>query len=257
MGLDVFLYKYENKSETDRLEKEYEVISEKNWNDAGGYETMSQEKKDEVRRKNKELAIEMELGEYGEDDKNKVKIECDSAIDKDHYFKVGYFRSSYNGGGINNILRNLSVPDLNDIFDAGDEYCFQPKWKLALNKCNESIRLLENAGNYRCFSVSHNILGQPKCESEKDALNVFAAELSKNHDCNYGNINGEFNLSEPLKVFGLIPGTKSWLKKQQCTYVITEGQNSWYITALKIVKETIEYVLSQPDIEKYFLHWSS
>jgi hypothetical protein len=74
MGLDVYLYKYENKSETDRLEKEYEVISEKNWNDAGGYENMTEERKDEVRIKNKEIAGEMGLCEYGEDNKNKTKI---------------------------------------------------------------------------------------------------------------------------------------------------------------------------------------
>jgi hypothetical protein len=256
MGLDVYLYKYENKSETDRLEKEYEIISEKNWNDAGGYETISQEKKDEVRRKNKELSVEMMLDEYGEDDKNKIKIEFDSTIDRDHYFKIGYFRSSYNGGGINRVLRNIGVPDLNDIFDAGDEYCFQPNWEFALNKCNESISQLEKSGNYRCFSVSSNILGQPDCKSEKDALNVFANELSKSSG-DYSNINGHFYLSEPLKVLALVQGTSKIFIEQPCTYVVTEGQNSWCITALKIVKETIEYVLSQPDIEKYFLHWSS
>src|SRR6185312_16254691 len=157
MGLDIYLYKYNNKPETDRLEKEYETISNKNWDDAGDYNSLTEEKKDELRGKDDELAKSLGLDKYGEDEKNKIKIEFDSAIDNEHYFKVGYFRSSYNGGGINRILGNLGVPDLNEIFEPNDEYCFQPNWKSALKRCNQSISLLEKKGNYRCFSVSHNI----------------------------------------------------------------------------------------------------
>jgi hypothetical protein len=31
----------------------------------------------------------------------------------------------------------------------------------------------------------------------------------------------------------------------------------WYVQALDIVVETIEYVLAKPDKEKYYFHWSS
>ena len=30
-----------------------------------------------------------------------------------------------------------------------------------------------------------------------------------------------------------------------------------YLWALDVVVETIEYVMTQPDIKKYYLHWSS
>jgi hypothetical protein len=256
MGLDIYLYKYNNKPETDRLEKEYETISNKNWDDAGDYKSLSQEKKDEVCAKNSELAKSLGLCNYGIDENNKIKIEFNSAIDKDHYFKVGYLRSSYNESGINRILRNLNVPDLYDIFNPNDEYCFQPNWRASLEKCNQAISILESKGNYRCFQVSANIFRQPDCASEKEAIDVFMKEVASGGG-DYSNINGQFYLSTPLKVFAIVQGTSKIFQSQPCTYFITEGENAWYLKALKIVKETIEYVLSQPDIEKYFLHWSS
>lgn len=261
MGLDVYLYKYENKSETDRLEQEYQTVSKANWNEAGNYETMTQEQKDLVSAKNKSFAKSLGLSDYGSDDKNKVKIEMDSPLDKEHIFKIGYFRSSYNGSGINRVLSNLNVPDLHEIFEPNDEYCFQPNWETALEKSNKSISVLEKKDNYRCFNVSPSIFRQSECTSEKQAIEIFMEELNKEDDTsfeNYSTYKGHFYHKEPLKVLALISGTGSTLKKEvPCTYVIIEGENSWYLTALKIVKETIEYVLSQPDKEKYYLHWSS
>jgi hypothetical protein len=256
MGLDIYLYKYENKPETDRLEKEYDTISSKRWNDAGDYKSLTEEIKNELRGKDDELAKSLGLSKYGEDEVNKIKIEFDSSIDKDHYFKVGYFRSSYNESGINRILRNLNVPDLQYIFNPQEEYSFEPDWSSSLERCNEAISILESKGNYRCFQVSANIFGQPTCTSEKEAIDVFMKETARGGG-DYSNINGEFYLSTPLKVLALVQGTSKIFNPVPCTYVICEGENDWYIKALKIVKETIEYVLNQPDKQKYFLHWSS
>lgn len=260
MGLDIYLYKYNNKPETDRIEEEYETFSQKNWDEAGEYDSLTQEQKDSINEKNDSFAKSLGLGKYGEDETNKIKIEIDSALDKEHYFKIGYFRSSYNGGGINMILQNLNVPSLKEIFDYADEYCFQPDWNTALQKCNESINLLEAKGNYRCFQVSPNIFGQSTtCNSEKEALEIFAAEkLSGGSFDNYSNNKGEFYQKEPLKVLALIQGMRNFIGRDiPCTYVVFEGENQWYVTALKIVKETIEYVLNQSDKDKYYLHWSS
>lgn len=259
MGLDIYLYKYENKSETDRLESEYETVSESNWKEVGCYDTATQEQKDAIREKNKQFGNSLGLDEWGMDKTNKVKIKIDSAIDKDHYFKIGYFRSSYNNGGINKILDNLGVPGLYEIFEPNDEYCFQPDWDKCLERCNESIWLLQSKANYRCFDVSPNIFGQPECKSEKEALEIFMKEVNRKESSfdAYSNNHGVFHIKEPLKVLGLIIGTESKLKKEiPCTYVITEGENEWYLTALKIVRETIEWVLAQSDINKYYLHWS-
>jgi hypothetical protein len=36
-----------------------------------------------------------------------------------------------------------------------------------------------------------------------------------------------------------------------------DEKEDWYLTALKITRETIEYVLAQPDREQYYLSWSA
>lgn len=257
MGLDIYLYKYENKKLTDDLEKQYEDYSEIIWND--NYDSLNDNEKENKRQKLKGFALSIGLDEHGED-KNKLKIEQDSSIDKDHYFKVGYFRSSYNDGGINRVLENLNVPGLYEIFNPNDKYEFQPDWNKALENCNKSIELLEAKGNYRCFDVSPNIFGNNTvCKSEKEAMDSFIEETKRETSMeSYSSRKGHFFLKEPLKVLGLLVGTNNILTKDlPCTYVICEGENQWYINALKIVRETIEYVLQQPDIDKYWLHWSA
>lgn len=96
-------------------------------------------------------------------------------------------------------------------------------------------------------------------------------------DGNYSNRDGEFNLKESLKVVAFIPGTNSVLGTQPCTYVVYKkadeeletdikvGQvtskldrkeKDWYLQALEVTRETIEYVLSKPDPQNYYVHWS-
>ncbi len=259
MGLDIYLYKYENFEDTQTREGRYEEETNKLWENKV-YANMPEDEKNEIRTKSKSIASELGLDEYGTDTVSKIRIEKDSLINPEHYFKVGYFRSSYNDGGINRILGNLGVPDLNDIFSPDDKYCFQPDWDKSLKNVKKSIKILESKGNYRCFDVSENLFGndgQPT--NEKQALEIFLKEQKRKDgfgDGGYSNKDGHFYINEPIKVLALIPGTRNLLREMKCTYIIMEGENKWYIEALKIVKETIEFVLSQPDKEKYYLHWS-
>ena len=55
----------------------------------------------------------------------------------------------------------------------------------------------------------------------------------------------------------VIHGSDAVINGTDRVYLIYEADLSWYQQALEIVLETIEYVLSQPDKEKYVLHWSS
>jgi hypothetical protein len=182
----------------------------------------------------------------------------------DHYFKIGYFRSSYNGGGINNVLSNLGIPTLYYIFSAKDKYKFKPDWNDALVKCNEVYEALKAKPNLRCFEVGWNeFFGSPDTAtitSEAEALEAYAKESRRDTTFKegYSNAVGHFYPSG-LKVFGLISGAKKRFfvdQKLPCTFVVMEGENEWYLQALEIVKDTIEFVLSQKDKSKYSLHWS-
>ena len=61
-----------------------------------------------------------------------------------------------------------------------------------------------------------------------------------------------------IQVCGFIPGKD--ILGDACMYVITKKDTSgpdWYLQALEVVLETIEYVLEQPNPDSYRLAWSS
>lgn len=263
MGLDIYLYRYENFDETSHKENAYEKFSEKLWEEAGEYDALTDDQKDAIRQKCGDFAISLGLSFSGEDQENKKSIEIDSTKYPGHYFKVGYFRSSYNASGIERILKNMNLPTLEWVFDRenSEEYCFLPDWKIV----KERIQILrEQFGNqdpYRVAHVSQNIFKESLITSEAQALEVFRKEIEKNKERingfgNYSNSEGEFYLDEPLQVVGMIPGKYKIFKETDCVYIITKSDNTWYENALEIVEETIDWVLSQEDPEKYRIHWS-
>jgi hypothetical protein len=261
MGLDIYLYKYENFEETTQKEKLHRNFDEKLW-EGLDYNSLSQEEKDNIRNKSKEHAKSLGLDEWGSDEKSKNRVETNPSKYPDHYFKIGYFRSSYNDSGIERILGNLDLPTLRDIFDYEEEKnIFQPNWENSLKNINSLIEDFSMKGPYRVHDVSPNLFRDPDVNSEKEALEVFIHELSreKGEDPemnSYTNVKGEFYLSEPLKVVAMIPGTSKLLGQRPCTYIVTESDNTWYSQALEIVRDTIQFVLDQEDKEKYYLHWS-
>lgn len=259
MGLDIYLYRYDNFEDTQRREKEHSEFSEKNWasTEERPYESLTEEEKDELRRKDKENAASLGLDDWGSDKENKECIEIPSEKYPDHYFKIGYFRSSYNSGGIERILRNMGLPTLSHVFNNhGEEYEFQPNWEESLEAINALILLFKEKGAYRVNSVSANMFKDSEVDSESRALEIFLEQMKKASEFNYTNSDGEFYLNEPIKVLAMIPGKQRIFGERDCVYVVTESDNTWYLQALEIVKETIEYVLSRENKEQYYLHWS-
>lgn len=267
MGLDIYLYRYENRTETEAVESQYQKQSEANWEAVGKYETLSDDIKESLRAKDKALSTSLGLNDGSDPRKEKIKLPHPKY--SDHYFKIGYFRSSYNDSGINNVLRNLDVPGLYEIMgrDRDEDYVFAPDWEMSLIRVNEAIELLKTKPNFRCFDVGSNELSDHKLpSSEQEALNKFIKDhLSREQSMDgYSNIDGVFFPTKGIKVFALIPGMKQSLFgslkslniPRPTTFVVTEGENEWYVQALEIVRDTIQYVIDKTDKDKYFLHWS-
>jgi hypothetical protein len=258
MGLDIYLKRYDDFKATREAENEYEELSSKIWDEDGvKYEDMSEEEKESRRSRVNANAEKLGLNNWGTDETNVESIEEPHPDYPDHYFKIGYFRSSYNGSGIERILGNMGVPTLHDIFSVtGEDYYIQPDWEKSLLNVNSAIEKLKAEPAYRIKAVGPNIFSDPKVNSELDAMEIFKDKLKKGNDYNYSCSEGEFMIAEPEKIVGLIPGYTHVLRKSPCVYVVTESDNSWYIQALEIVKSTIEYVLSKDKREQYYLHWS-
>lgn len=264
MGLDVYLEKCSNKEEADRLEAEYERRSNAVWDALGDYDSITTEQKGEARSKTDAIKEELGLVDWGRHPA-KEKVEIDSTKYPDHYFKIGYFRSSYNGGGINNVMRRRGLPDLYGVFLPNDRYDFAPDWEACLDRANallEACRAYNNKriGRYDCMEVSANLFGNVRDlpKNESDALAIFGGQVDYTGSRAYSNADGWFYL-DGMKCVAFIPGMNIWNKP--CVYVVYEKEDAdeqdWYEQALEIVVETIEYVLAQPNTEDFYLVWSS
>jgi hypothetical protein len=202
-----------------------------------------------------------------------------STIDPEHMFKVGYFRSSYNEGGIDSVMRHLGLPGLSEIFGVtGDEYNVRPDWDASLARCEQAIaaygaHLAGSLGRFKVTELSP--MYEFGAADEKSALELFGKELERlaersggaNGFSNYSNGNGEFFLGSPMKVHAAI--TKTFkpggspidrILNRPTVFLVYEveptGKEDWYLTALKIVRETIEFVLAQPDKQHFYMAWS-
>lgn len=268
MGLDIYLYRYDNFADTREREKKHSEFDEGLWAEAGEYDSLSEEKKAEIRQKSKEVAKSLGLDDWGIDNTGAEQIELPHPSYPDHYFKIGYFRSSYNSGGIERILRNFSLMTLRDIFEVNkEEYYIQPDWARAKERALETLEKFKALPNYRVEPFFVTAYSKDVPTSPEEAMNVFLKEMQKleetrkkhpdREECNYSNGVGYFYPAEELKVHAIIPGKSQYIfNERECLYVILEGANDWYINALEIVVATCDHVLAQKNIEQYYLHWS-
>jgi len=291
MGLDIYLYHAtEDLKPWREKQEEYEKKSEKMWKEAGEYDDLTDEERDAVSKKTDELAKSLGLDEWGSvPDHIEEGVNEPSKIHPDHMFTVGYFRSSYNSGGMNSVFRDLGVPDLYDIFGKdNDEYMFTPDWEASKERARLAIEQLKKLaesdfGKYRAMEMDVNISWlkgltesdtkrgdenpRKPAYSKQEAMQEFVKQL-ENHKGDDGKPSGFSSYStgtgdyflEGIKVFGFVKGTsKHFMGGEIPTiYAIAENKEAyqWYIEALEVVEEVCDYVLAQDDPENYFFHWS-
>lgn len=197
-------------------------------------------------------------------------ISFPSALDPTHLFKVGYWRSSYNNGGINHILDATLGEDHNlwtlvDGFFSEEHSTFEPDWRVLRDRAVTLLMEWEDAlAEHGAFAVT----GIPKgfedysVKNEGEALSAFREQKAKYakdvaeqpdgwHCPSYSSREGEFYL-DGLNVRAIIPAKDGWFS----AYIVYDAPDNydWYTTALKIVVETCDYVLASG--KRYALHWS-
>lgn len=281
MGLDVYLTRYDHYDATHQKEEECESAVNALWEEAtknSSYEKLTNAEKEAVDIKADEIKRHYGLDGNGEADNEKEDIEQNSELYPEHLFKIGYFRSSYNGGGYDRIMGNFIGQGLYDIFQANDHYEFCPDWEQALYTVSDMLtdikeKIKKYGGAYRAFDV-HNIQIEQKegdAISEQMALEKFltAKDEYRKHkgSASYSNGDGEFFLKKPIKVVALINGyapnylttaNKTERELKPVTYVVCEHADfKWYLEAIEIIKETILYVLKTKHPEQFYLRWSS
>jgi hypothetical protein len=267
MGLDIYLYRYENHAAAVALEKEYEEKSEAIWETVAPdatYEQMTEAQKDNAHKQCAALCKKMKLNENGcVPAPDEESIELESTLYPKHLFKIGYFRSSYNEGGINHILRDRLGQDLYSVLGINqNESHQQPNWAVVVKNCVDVMQKLTDF----VVDCPYTLVRVDPLDAQTDEnaiLEIAKKELKKNEQpispllsSMYSNRVGFF-APKGLTIYGVVLGKKYG----PCAWLITKptGEDdglTWYIHALEIVKETAEWVLSQPDPEKYWLHVS-
>ena len=255
MGLDVYLRRYEDFEGTTSRSQIAEEEAEAVWNEYPSYETMTGSQKEEARERGEAVYAKYGFGNWGEISESEAQsVELPSRTNPDHLFKIGYWRSSYNDGGINSVLARQIGMTLYDICEVENnhDYEFQLDWEAVIENCQEAIAKLEALPNYDVITF-RNFLN--KTHSAEEALSIFRKEATKKSffGSGYSNGHGDFFHESPLTVLAVMPGERGDVH----LITQTEEGTAFYVEALKIIIETCEYVLSQPDREKYYVTWSS
>jgi hypothetical protein len=283
MGLDVYLHRIPNYEDLSKREAEYEKRSEETWNEICGkdvkYEDIPEELKNKASAATKRIAKQLGLDKYGSAlNSERESISIDSAKYPEHYWKVGYFRSSYNESGINRVLENALGTDLYDIVQPPDkEYEFKPDWlavkKRATSVLKEFKAYIKHIDGYRVTKVEPNMfMGFDKLpKSEHEAMEEFTkvrdahkTRHAKGSDFDwFSNGVGEYFLGDHMKLAAAIPGVDDHHysgKLVPVTYLIYRLKDKdgykHYVQSLEILIETCNFALAQPDVDKLYLAWS-
>lgn len=281
MGLDVYLTRIDDFEGSKQRQLDLQKRSDEIWAEASkGREAheISQTERDEIREKISAVAVELGLTPKGDEpEETKKHIEIPSIKHPEHIFKIGYFRSSYNPGGFNDVLTKLVGEDLYQIFDIPFEPDYTThNWNRVKDRINEVRAKLvaydaENDGYHGIVTV-HAITarGQSRPKNAAEALALYNEEAKKNRErekaqpdtarlfSSYMGPSGHF-FKDPIEVVALIPGREIGVLgpgELPTVYAIYRQDLSWYFAALDVVEETCDYILSQPDPEKYYIRWS-
>jgi hypothetical protein len=265
MGLDVSLKYCADRATEIAKQEAAEEFSSAAWEKAGKYDDLSDAQRETVRAATKAYNEANDLDEWGSS--NKIQDICSkSAKFPEHMFEVGYLRSSYNEGGINSVLKRAGCMDLYDIFKPEDgEYYVDIDWTAAQERCDEAIiqfreHLTGPMAGYDVTRVSN--FGSNGVSDASEALAILKEQLEKHPAGNgfrsYGCREGDFYL-DGLEIVGVIPncgfgGGVFLLTKDK---KVEAPEDNWYMQALIVTKEMIDFVVAQPDPDNYFLGWSA
>lgn len=146
---------------------------------------------------------------------------------------------------------------------------FQPDWVAAKQRALDMAEALHDhvqSKPYDVLSVRFNPFVDPKelPSGPKAALDTFIKALGERRalEYNFSTRDGEFFLHRPKTVHALITGTEPSFRGDlvPAVFAIVEQPAkhfAWYVTALRIVAETCDYVLAQPDKASHWLRWSA
>lgn len=262
MGLDVYLYHCKNRPAAIAAEQRASNAVNAVWDSIGkDYNLMTEEDKEKL-IKGQRTVYENEGCDVDGTHNSVTQVELASKLYPEHLFKIGYFRSSYNSAGINSVFRRLGLKDLYQIMDMQDDQAeVHHDWAKCLKNIDQAIEDFQNhldssLGKYNIIAL--RTMAVDPVASELEAFKVFENEITKDYKSgfsSYSSSKGDFYL-DGLKVHAFIPSSQCGVSMYAVTSKDNTDKEDWYMQALKIMRETCEYVLAQNDPQNYYMYWS-
>lgn len=191
------------------------------------------------------------------------KLVKKSVVDPDHSFKVGSFFDDQGDEGFSNVMRQIGLRSIDEIFGRSSEeeklQFYIPDWEKALLRCTEEkVKLVmmrqerRRILDYRVVSMALNV---DECHPDASAaiLSDYMKEYLNEVDIDQSTMS-EIALYEGEFIDGVVA-------KKEGDYLViyliirTPKFYIWYIEALEVIKETIEFVLKQAKKEECYLLW--
>ena len=191
------------------------------------------------------------------------KLVKKSIIAPDHPFKTGLFFDDQGDEGFSNVMQKIGLRSMDEIFGRSSEeeklQFYIPDWERALLRCTEEkIRLTmmcrnkERILDYRVVSMSLNI-----DESHPDASVAILSDYVKDY---LSEVDTGQPIINEISLYGgeYIDGV---VAKKEGNFLVmyliirTPEFYTWYIGALEVIRETIEFVLKQAKKEECYLLW--
>lgn len=270
MGLDVYLEKCADFSAMCAARAQADREIEALW-DGLDFSQLSEERKKALCDEQQGIPLRLGLGEPYGCGHGSSRIKQDSLVHPNHLFKVGYFRSSYNGGGFDSVMGRKGLPTLDEILLAVEEHggYVRCDWVQAKQRASAALAQYQTLqgsllGRLDVLQVSANLFDPdhgPRDEREALAVAARLLERPRRDDHGFSCKDGEvYPLG--LKVLALLPGKDTTFKEPlPCTYVVYErpaqDKPDWYLQALQVVNETLDFILADPHPEHFHLVWSS
>lgn len=275
MGLDVHMRRYTvPMEEFERREAEAEAISTAVWDRHNKRVDSTQWTEADRKAWSDDCEASYTAAGFDKDGGSSAceDIEFPSAKYPNHYFKIGYLRSSYNSNGINSVFGRLGLADLNAIFDRTDdsEYRFRPDWAAVKSRTVDVLRQYRGirAKPFSNLDIEEVRAGfcAPLDGTEASLLAQVREELTENAKRpafgggGYSNVKGQF-FPDGRTIHAIVRGKPGFLGTG--VYFVTSipknSDGDFYEQALEILIETCDWALAQPQEsrDQLYLHWSS
>lgn len=281
MGLDVYLRKCSDRPAAEAAETACEQECSALWErffPNSGYGIADDATKDEYQKERAKVCAKHGVADYWHS--SVEKIETPDPRYPEHTFSIGYFRSSYNSSGFNNVMRNMGLGGIYELMGITEERRDGVEdgahdWRACKQRIEAAIEQYKarvaETGGLRVMRLAPSFNdSRIEVKSEQEAmdwyLNQVRGKTGEQREGGWSCLWGDV-FPSGLQVHGFV--TRKYEAPQSVidqlingptVYVLYKPDNGedgdYYLQALEIMSATMDRVLNDEHPEHFYMVWS-